>query len=98
MLRLEDREWREFVIKDLFSCSRGQRQVAQNRIEGKIAYYSASDINNGLSDCLSNPSFTEKENSIVCSTFGQAYFANGNFSASDEITILKNKHIKKSYG
>ena len=98
MLKLEDREWKEFKIGDIFSFKRGERQVSGNRKSGNIPYYSASDTMNGLTDMISNPSFIEQKDSIICTTFGQAYFVKGGFSASDEITILHNEHINKYSG
>ncbi len=97
-MKLTDREWKAFRIRDLFDYKRGQRQVAKDRIHGDIPYYSASDSNNGLTDMISNPSFVETSGSIICSTFGDAFFANGGFTASDEMTILRNNHLNEFNG
>lgn len=97
-MELTDREWKAFRIGDVFIYKRGQRQVAKDRVHGSIPYYSASDSNNGLTDMISNPSFVETDGAIVCSTFGDAYFVNGGFSASDEMTILKNAELNEYNG
>ena len=98
MLKLNDREWKEFKVGELFNYVRGERQISENRLFGSIPYYSASDTNNGLTDMISNPSFIESKDSIICSTFCQAYFVHGGFSASDEITILNNDRINELTG
>lgn len=98
MMNLNDREWNSFKLASIFDYYRGKRLIADNRRNGKLAYYSASDTNNGVTDFISNPLFIEKENAIVCTTFGQAYYAMPNFTTSDEITILKNKNINKYTG
>ena len=87
MMNLNDREWNSFKLASIFDYYRGKRLIAGNRRKGKLAYYSASDTNNGVTDFISNPLFIEKENAIVCTTFGQAYYAMPNFTTSDEITI-----------
>ena len=85
--------WQEFEISDLFYITRGERLKSEDRESGNIPYYSASDSNNGLTDMISNPLFIEK-NALIYTTFGDCYYVEGEFTASDEITILKNKNIK----
>ena len=46
---------------------------------------------------ISNPLFIEK-NALIYTTFGDCYYVEGEFTASDEITILKNKNINKYSG
>lgn len=85
--------WRSFKISDLFVVSRGQRHVVGNHEDGNLPYYSASLDNNGVTDYISNPLFVDKD-AVVVTTFGDAFYAKGDFTASDEITILH--HIKMS--
>ena len=54
-LKLTDREWREFRIGDIFVVSRGKRLIEKDRKKGEIPYYSASSVNNGVTDYISNP-------------------------------------------
>src|SRR5699024_6690113 len=72
-----------FKLEDIFTIVRGERQTEASRKEGTIPYYSASQENNGITDFISNPTFTSS-NKIVVSTFCHAYWAEGVFSASDE--------------
>ena len=97
-MKLTDREWKAFHIGELFDYKRDQRQVAKNRLFRDVPYYSASDSNNGLTDMISNPSFVETDSSIICSTFGDAFFVHGRFTASDEMTILRNKYLNEYNG
>lgn len=98
MLKLEDRDWKSFRIGDMFEYRRGQRQIAKVRTKGNVPYYSASDSNNGLTDLIANPAFVEDRSAIICSTFCDAYYVDGGFTASDEITILKNSRLNKLNG
>lgn len=96
-LTLENRKWKEFKIKDILRFKRGKRLIAKDRIQGNFAYYSATNTSNGLTDFISNPLFLEK-NKIIVTTFCDSYFVEGEFTASDEITMLSNEHLNKYSG
>lgn len=84
--------WSEFIVGELFSISRGQRQKAEYRTKGDIPYYSASNDNNGMTDKIGNPKFIDKD-TIIGTTFGDFYYVEGYFSGSDEITIYHHPKI-----
>jgi len=86
--------WKEYQIKDFFTISRGLRFVKAEHEPGNIPYYSASNENNGITDYISNPLFTDK-NALVYTTFGDCFFAEGEFTASDEVSILKYPGLNK---
>jgi putative type II site-specific deoxyribonuclease len=86
--------WKEFQIKEIFKITRGKRLIEADRLIGDIPYYSASEYNNGITDFISNPLFTEKK-SLIYSTFGNCYYVEEEFTASDEISILKNDKLNK---
>jgi len=97
-MSLKSREWNEFFLEEVFSnIKRGKRLIEKNRIKGKLPYYSASSTKNGLTDFISNPLFIERDKVIV-TTFCDAYFVEGEFTASDEITMLSNSKINKYSG
>lgn len=98
MINLSDREWSEFKLYDVFNAQRGKRLIAQHRNSGKVAYYSASFSNNGMTDLISNPLFVINTDAIVYSTFGDAFYANKGFTASDEITVLTNENLNRYVG
>lgn len=91
---IDIREWKKFKIKDIFNIVRGKRLIENDREKGNIKYFSASETNNGLTDKISNPLFIERD-SIIYSTFGDSYYIDDFFTASDEISILKNKKMNK---
>ena len=96
--KIDFKNWNYFSIKDIFpEMTRGQRQKASDRISGDIPYYSASKNNNGLTDYIDNPTFIEHD-ALIYTTFGDSYYVVGNFTASDEITILNNKKLNKYNG
>jgi hypothetical protein len=89
---LEVKKWKEFKIKDIFKIIRGKRLVEIDRIKGDMPYYSASDYDNGLTDKISNPVFVEKD-ALIYTTFGRCFYVENEFTASDEISILKNEYL-----
>ncbi|KKR79486.1 MAG: N-6 DNA methylase [Candidatus Nomurabacteria bacterium GW2011_GWA2_40_9] len=90
---LRDRKWKYFCYEDIFSKNlRGRRLIADNRIKGEVLYFSASEFNNGLTDKIENPLFIEK-NSIIYTTFGDAFYVDGEFTASDEISIFNDGRL-----
>lgn len=85
----------KFIDKKLWTkIIHGQRLIAADRISGDTAYYSASEYNNSLTDSIENPLFIEKD-CIVYSTFGTAFWVEGEFTASDEIYAFQNPEMNK---
>ena len=92
---LDVSNWHQFKMKEIFPIiERGKRQKSIDRISGEVPYYSASKNNNGLTDYISNPVFIDS-NALICTTFGDAYYVEGNFTASDEITYFKSDNLNK---
>ncbi|MBW1650703.1 MAG: N-6 DNA methylase [Deltaproteobacteria bacterium] len=86
---LFDKDWKYFNYPELFnSISRGKRLTKINREKGDTLYFSASEFNNGCTDKISNPLFIKKS-AIIYTTFGDAYYIKGKFTASDEISIFQ---------
>lgn len=85
---------KEFKFKDLFVVTRWLRHIAENREPWNIRYFSASQENNWLTDMISNPLFIDKD-ALIYSTFWNCYYIWWEFTASDEISILKNDNLTK---
>ena len=97
-LKLNSVKWAEFTLNKVFPfIMRGKRLIERDRIKGNIPYYSASKENNGLTDMIENPLFIEKDKLII-STFCNCFFVEGEFTASDEITIFGNDKLNKYNG
>lgn len=90
---LSEVKWKEFRYEDIFDqISRGMRLIESDRQSGDVLYFSASDSNNGLTDSISNPLFIEKD-ALIYSTFGSCFYVEGEFTASDEISIFKHEKL-----
>lgn len=90
-------KWKIFYLKDIFKITRGQRLIKEDRNNGQLPYFSASEINNGCTDFISNPIFIKK-NAVIYTTFGDAFYVETEFTASDEISILQNQELNKYNG
>lgn len=87
----------EYKLVSLFQIKRGMRLKSEDREPGDIRYFSASESNNGQTDRISNPLFVEKD-ALIYTTFGDCFWIDGVFTASDEISILKNPKMDKNSG
>lgn len=97
-LTLDQVLWKPIKVKELFSdIYRGKRHIEKHRESGEIQYYSASSFNNGVTDFISNPLFKDRDK-LVVTTFCDCYYAQGDFTASDEMTILDHPHLNKESG
>lgn len=89
--------WNHFKFSEVFKIYRGKRLREEDRIPGEIKYFSASQDNNGFTDLISNPLFIEKD-ALIYTTFGDCFYVDGEFTASDEISIFKNDNMNKYSG
>lgn len=93
VIKLDNKNWKYFKFEEIFKFnSRGQRLIETDREKGDILYFSASEFNNGWTDKISNPLFTEKD-ALIYTTFGDAYYVQGEFTASDEVSIFKDAKL-----
>ena len=91
-IKLKTKEWKKFLYSNVFKIKRGKRLIKIDRISGSVPYFSASQFNNGCTDFIDNPIFIERD-AIIYSSFGDAFYVEGKFTASDEISIFKNKNL-----
>ena len=95
-ISLDDVEWGEFRIKDLFDVvQRGKRLKVEDRISGDVPFVTAGMSNNGISTFIKNQTQKEYYKAITIDMFGNAFYQNGKFKCDDNITVLKNKIYSK---
>lgn len=97
MLSLNDRDWCEFKIGDLFEISRGKaKNISSKYVDGNIAIISALDNNNGLYSCATigsedalykNVLTVNNNGNGVCISYYHKY----QFIASSDVSILIHK-------
>ncbi|WP_034907610.1 restriction endonuclease subunit S [Campylobacter ureolyticus] len=95
-LSLNDVEWGEFFIKDIFTFTeRGKRLKINDREVGNIPFITAGESNNGISSFINNKKQKKYYKAITIDMFGNAYYQEEKFTCDDNITILKNKSFSK---
>ncbi len=97
-LKLTDREWREFLIVELFdSIERGKRLTQQHRVSGGTPFVTAGENTNGISSFINNPEQQVFERGITLDMFANTFYQNYSFQCDDNITVLtlrkKSAHI-----
>lgn len=99
-VKLEEKNWKVFKIKDLFtSIQRGKRLTKENQIEGKVPYVSSSAMNNGVDNYISNENKVRRFSNCLSlansGSVGSCFYEPFDFVASDHITHLKNEDRNK---
>ena len=100
MLNLNDREWKEFFIKDLFSIISGKDVVLDNNY-GNVPFINSSGINNGVTQFVDNYRVKVKNCITIArtGTVGSAFYQkeevaiSGNIRALIPIDFTLNKFI-----
>ncbi|WP_325966587.1 restriction endonuclease subunit S [Staphylococcus auricularis] len=97
MMKLSDREWKEFKLEDIFTISSGVRLEKKNLIKGDLPFITAISLNNGISDFVSNNNSSEDSNILgvnydgsVVENFYHPYKA----IFSDSVKRLKLRNVK----
>lgn len=54
MLRVNDREWKDFALSELFTILPGKRLETRNKVKGITPFIGASSANNGITGFIGN--------------------------------------------
>lgn len=100
MLNLNDRNWKEFYLRDIFSkIQRGKRLKTADHIPGNIPYVSSSSANNGVDGFIGNNDKVRKFKECLTvansGSVGKTFYHNYEFIASDHVTALKSEKLNK---
>ena len=100
MLNLNDREWKEFYLRDIFpEIQRGKRLKTADHVVGNIPYVSSSSVNNGVDAFIGNTCKIRKFSDCLSlansGSVGKTFYHNYEFIASDHVTALKSDELSK---
>jgi len=96
-ISLNDREWKYFMLKELFDMQRGA-EIIYNCKSGSIKLISSSDSNNGLNTYISEGKKLFNCNSITVAndgSIGSCFYQKENFYAIPSITVLTSPYINQ---
>jgi len=100
MIGLEGREWKAFLLKDIFLwVQRGKRLKKENQKNGSTPYISSTSLNNGVDNFIGNQFGIRKFSDCLTiansGSVGSAFFHSYSFVASDHVTHLKGENFNK---
>lgn len=95
---MNNKKWKLFLLRDIFSLSRGERLKKYDRKPGDILLKTAGEKNNGFKEKIfSNKTFF-KGNCLTIDMFGNVFFEKKGFFADDNVHILSNPNLNPLIG
>ena len=94
---VEPKKWKEFKIDDIFDIFSGKRLIKSNMKKGNVPFVGASEINNGITNFISNINSSTDENVLgvnyngsIVSNFYHPYKC----TFSDDVKKFFTKNVK----
>lgn len=93
-MKLNTKEWKEFVLGDLFIIKKGKRLTAADQEDGNNNYVGAIDSNNGIANHIGQEPIHEG-NTISLSyngSVGEAFYQKDPYWATDDVNALYSRY------
>lgn len=90
MKKLDEKEWKEFTLGEIFNNFHGRRLNINERQPGKIPMLTAGDADNGVSAFISNRNMPIHENFISIDMFGSSFYHPYTATGDDNIYFFEN--------
>lgn len=93
-MKLNTKEWKEFVLGDLFVIKKGKRLTAADQEDGNNNYVGAIDSNNGIANHIGQEPIHEG-NTISLSyngSVGEAFYQKDPYWATDDVNALYSRY------
>lgn len=89
---LNIKSWKYFKLEELFECiHQGQRVRIVDQVEGNLPFVMAGFENKGIKKHISNDVFRFPPNSITMDVFGNLFYRDYVFGASDDVGVYYNE-------
>lgn len=100
MIRLDDREWKDFAVPKIFqNIQRGKRLKNADHVPGIVPYVSSTANNNGVDDYIEASAGTRVFKNCISlansGSVGTAFYEPFAFVASDHVTSLECKEANE---
>ena len=100
MMRLDDREWKDFAVPEIFqNIQRGKRLKNADHVPGIVPYVSSTANNNGVDDYIEASAGTRVFKNCISlansGSVGTAFYEPFEFVASDHVTSLECKEANE---
>lgn len=98
--KLNNIDWKDFIIEDLFETQRGRRLTKANQINGETPYVSSKGLDNGVDNFIGNngKDIRKFEDCLTIANSGSVgvvFYHPYEFVASDHVTKLEKKKLNK---
>ena len=92
MSKFDTSEWKEISFKDLFeNIKQGARLKSADHIKGNLPFVMAGNINLGISGYIGNENVRKfNANAITIDIFGNTFYRDYEFGASDDVGVFWN--------
>lgn len=92
-----DIQLKEFKFSNIFNkIVQGRRLKKDDQLPGKIPFVMSGVTNNGVVGYISNPVASFQKNAITVDIFGNSFYRNYNFGASDDTGVYWNDKVEYS--
>lgn len=89
--------WQKFKLRDLFDhIKQGKRLKKDDQLPGNIPFIMSGTTNTGIANYISNPVNEFPRNSLTIDIFGNTFYRNFKFSASDDTGVYWNESVEYS--
>ena len=96
-MELEDKEWKEFFIEDIFNIKSGKRLTKAEMVSGDIPFVGATDSNNGITEFIANKNSSLDKNILGVNYNGSVvynFYHSYEAMFSDDVKRLSFKEFK----
>jgi hypothetical protein len=98
--RVDNIEWKEFTIKELFIIDSGSGPTKGNIIDGGTPYVSHSNLKNGVIEYIDIKGYKTFTNALTINKFGESFYHSYEFGVYSGVLVLKlkEKELNDSVG
>ena len=95
VMMLNTREWKPFIIDDIFITDKGMYLNKKNILNGDIPYITAKSFDNGVNDFIGNQPLFTKDSVTIEKIKLSAYYQPHNFYCSHDVSVIQNENLNK---
>lgn len=92
---LKNREWKGFVINEIFDVDKGVYLHSKNILKGNNPYITAKSNNNGITSFIGNTTLFKGNSITIEKVKLSAFYQPSDFYCSHDVTVITNKFLNQ---
>ncbi|MFL0101992.1 restriction endonuclease subunit S [Tenacibaculum maritimum] len=92
---LKNREWKGFVINEIFDVDKGVYLHSKNILKGNNPYITAKSNNNGINSFIGNTTLFKGNSITIEKVKLSAFYQPSDFYCSHDVTVITNKFLNQ---